>query len=178
MTRVFAYFLLGYIFILAQTALLPRLFPFFLKPDLLLVLIIYLGLNESYVRGGFLAYLLGCLLDVFAGHYLGLYGLACLATVFAVRGVAVRLNTDSALLLLFLVFCGTFLQGVVLFFALGFFAEAGPLLTLFGGRLLPQALLNLAAALLLLQIVSRLQKHFAPRTDIPGLRHLNNRYGS
>ncbi|MBE0598480.1 MAG: rod shape-determining protein MreD [Desulfuromonadales bacterium] len=178
MTRIFAYYSLGFVFILLQTALFPRFLPFFLKPDLLLVLIIYLGLNENYVRGGVLAYLLGCLLDVFAGNYLGLYGVACLATVFVVRGVADRLNTESSLLLLVLVFCGTFLQGIVLFFALGLFADAGPLLALFFGQLLPQALLNLAAALLLLQVVSALQRRFAPRSELPGLRHLNNRYGS
>ncbi|MFA5517601.1 MAG: rod shape-determining protein MreD, partial [Desulfuromonadales bacterium] len=76
MTRIFLYFLCGFIFVLAQTALIPQILPFALKPDLLLILIVYLGLNEKYVRGGALAYTLGMFEDVFAGHYLGLYGLS------------------------------------------------------------------------------------------------------
>ncbi len=154
MTRIFAYFLLGFIFVLVQTSLFARCLPMFLKPDLLLILVIYLGLNEKYVRGGLLAYLLGCLEDVFAGHYLGLYGFALLVTFFAVRGLAGRLNTESSLLLLSMVFGGTILQSVLLFFSLGFFADTGPLSVIFFGRLLPQILLNLAAALLLLQLVA------------------------
>lgn len=178
MTRVLAYFALGFVFILAQTAVVPQILPFHLKPDLLLVLIVYLGLNETYVRGGLLAYILGCLVDVYAGRYLGLHGLALLMTFLVVRGAAGRLNTESSVLLLFLVACGTALQGAILFLSLGFFADGGPPLLLFLGQLLPQALLNLAAALLLLQLTPKLQKLLAPRKDIPGLKHLNNRYGS
>jgi rod shape-determining protein MreD len=174
MIRVVAYFLLGLLFILVQTALVSRILPFSLKPDLLLILAVYLGLNESYVRGGILAYLLGCLNDVFAGRYLGLYGLALLATFFAVRGVGGRLNTESSTLLLSLVFAGTFLEGSALFFALAFFADAAPPFLAFLQQLLPQALLNVAATLLLIHILPRVQKQVAPRADIPGLRRLNS----
>lgn len=178
MTRVLAYFLLGFFFILLQTALFSRLLPFALKPDLLLVLTVFLGLNEGYVRGGGLSYLLGCLQDVFAGHYLGLYGMAALAVFLTVRGAAGRLNTESPLLLLFLVFCGTFLEGAILFFSLGFFADASSLLPLFLKHLVPQSLLNLAAAIVLLLAASRVQRHLAPKVEIPGVRRLYNRYES
>lgn len=178
MRRVLVYFLVGFVFILLQTSLFPRLLPFALKPDLLLILAVYLGLNEGAVRGGSLAYVLGCLQDVFAGQYLGLYGMALLAVFLTVRGAAGRLNTESSLLLLFLVFCGTFLEGGILFFSLGFFADAGPLLSMFLFHLIPQSLLNLAAAIVLLLVMSGLQRHVSPRVEIPGMRRLNNRYES
>lgn len=178
MTRVFVILVLGFFFILLQTALFPRILPFALKPDLLLILTVYLGLNEGYVRGGGLAYLMGCFQDVFAGQYLGLYGMAALAVFLIVRGAAGRLNTESSLLLLFLVFCGTFLEGGILFFSLGFFADAGPLLPLFLKHLIPQSLLNLAAAIVLLLIAARLQRHLAPRVEIPGVGRMYNRYES
>ncbi len=178
MRRVFFYFLVGFVFVLLQTAFFPRLLPFHLKPDLLLILVVYLGLNEDFVRGGCLSYALGCLQDAFAGHYLGLYGMALLAVFVTVRGTADRLNTESSVLLLLLVFGGTFLEGGILFFSLGFFADAGPMLPLFLKYLVPQALINLGAAILLLTVAFRLQRALPLGMEIPGLRRLNSRHGS
>ena len=175
MTRVAAYFLLGYVFMLLQAGLLPHLIPFGFTPDLLLILIVYLGLNEDYLRGSFLAYLLGCLQDVFSGSSLGLYGMALLATFLTVRGVVGRFNTENSLLLLFMVGCGTFLEGAVLI-GLGYFADLDQLWRVILPRLAPQALLNLVVAWLLLLLVTRLQRRLAPRRGIPGLQRLDRRY--
>lgn len=178
MSRVLAYLLVGLLFLLLQSGLFSRVLSLQTKPDLLLILVIYLGLHERYLRGAALCYLLGCLLDVFAGSSLGLYGTAFLVTFLVVRGVAGRFNTESSLLLLFMVFCGTLFQGVVLVFPLGYFADAGPLWSVILRRLLPQIVLNLVAAFLLLKGVVWLQKRFFPRAGLPGLQHLDNRYGS
>jgi rod shape-determining protein MreD len=178
MTRIVGYFLCGFFFVLAQTALLPQIFPFFLKPDLLLILIVYLGLNEKYVRGGFLAYIFGLLQDVFTGDYFGLYGFVLLGTFLVVRGVAERLNPESPLLLMLMIGGGTLLHGGLIFFCLGFFTESGPPAAVFFWSLLPQILLNLAATLLLLQLLPRLQRQLAPRRPIPGLPRLKNHHGS
>ncbi len=175
MTRIVAYFSVGYLLMLLQSACLPRLIPFHFTPDLLLVLTVYLGLHEGYLRGSALAYLLGCLMDVFAGHYLGLYGMALLATFLLVRSAAGRLNTESSVLLLLMVCCGTLFHGLVLA-AMGFLAEAGPLWVQILGRLFPQMLLNLAAAWILLKIVVGLQRRLLPRREIPGLKRLDSRY--
>ncbi len=175
MTRIGGYFALGYLFMVLQTAVLPWFFPFHFTPDLILVLIVYLGLNEGYLRGSLLAYLLGSLMDVFAGYYLGLYGLALLATFLAVRGAAGRLNTESSMLLLFMVFCGTLVEGLLLII-LGSLADAGPLWLLIASRLGPQALLNLVAAWVLLRIAAGVQRRMAPRLQIPGLQRLDSRY--
>jgi rod shape-determining protein MreD len=178
MTRTFIYFLLGFIFLVLQTTLLPAMLPLHFKPDLLLILVVYLGLNEGYVRGGALSYLLGCLQDVFAAGYLGLYGLALLCTFLAVRGAAARLNTESSVLLLLLVSAGTLLQAALVLFALGFFAEAGALWMIILKGILPQLLLNLLAAYLLLKAATWLQRRFAPRFRVPGLRGVGRHYGS
>jgi rod shape-determining protein MreD len=178
MTRTFVYFLLGFIFLVLQTTLLPPMLPLHFKPDLLLILVVYLGLNEGYVRGGTLSYLLGCLQDVFAAGYLGLHGLALLCTFLAVRGAAARLNTESPVLLLLLVSAGTLLQAALVLFALGFFAEAGALWMIILKGILPQLLLNLLAACFLLKAAAWLQHRFAPRSRVPGLRGVGRHYGS
>jgi rod shape-determining protein MreD len=177
MKRVVAYLFLGVVFVLFQTTLLSRLLPFQTKPDLLLILIVYLGLTENFLRGSFLAYLFGCLLDVFSGSYLGLCGLTFLVIFLAVRGTASHFNTESSLLLLFMVFCGTLLQSAVLILALVFFVDAGSSWLIILGSLLPQLLLNLLAALVLLWVLPRLQRRFLPFLAIPGLHRLDSRYG-
>jgi len=176
--RVVAYFLLGLGFLALQSALLPRFLPFETKPDLLLILVIYLGLHEDYLRGAGLSYVLGCLFDVFAGSSPGLYGTAFLATFLAVRGTASQLNTESSILLLFMVFCGSLFQAGILVFPLGFFADAGSLWSIILRHLPSQVLINLVVAYLLLKVVNRLQKRFFPRSRIPGLRRLDSRYES
>jgi rod shape-determining protein MreD len=176
MRRISVYFLLGFGFILLQTALFPKILPFYLKPDLLLILIVYLGLNEGHLGGGILSYSLGYLQDVFAGSCPGLYGFAFLVTFLAVRGAADRFNTESSILLQFMVFCGTLLEGGVLIFFLVFFADAAPAWSIILSHLLPQALFNLAAAFLLLKGVIRMQKSFGPRFRLPGLQQLDNHY--
>lgn len=177
MTRVLVYFLTGLGFLLLQSALLPRILPFETKPDLLLILIVYLGLHERYLQGAGLSYILGCFFDVFAGSSPGLYGTAFLVTFLAVRGVASQLNTESSVLLSFMVFCGTLFHGGILIFPLGFFADAGSLWSIILAHLIPQVLLNLTTGYLLIQGVTRLQKRFFPRTRIPGLQRLDSRYG-
>lgn len=178
MTRLIAYFPLGFVFLLLQTTLLPALLPLHFKPDLLLILVVYLGLNEGPVRGGALAYGLGCLQDVFAAGYPGLYGLAFLGVFLAVRGMVARLNTESSVLLLLLVAIGTLLQSALLLFALGFFADAGALWVIILRGLLPQILLNLLAAFLLIRLATWLQRRFAPHLKVPGLRRLDRHYGA
>lgn len=177
MTRILVYFALGYLFMLLQAVLLPRLIPYHYTPDLVLILIVYLGLNEDYLRGCLLAYLLGNLQDVFAGTHLGMYGMAMLATYLVVRNLVDRFNAESRLLLLFMVLVGTAVEGGVLV-GLGMLADSGELWLEILGRLLPQALLNLAAAAVLLRSATWLQRRLAPRRGFPGLKRLDNRYGS
>ncbi len=178
MKRVLTYVGLSLGFLVLQTSLFPRLLPFSLKPDLLLILVIYLGLTEDLVRGGALGALVGCLQDVFAGTHLGLYSFVFLVTFLGVRSMADRLNTESSLLLMFVICCGTLLEGGVLIFALGFFAETGPVWPIVLGRLLPQLALNLAGALVVLRTALWLQKRLGRQSWIPGLQHLDNRYES
>ena len=88
MNRMVCHLALGLLFILLQTALFPALVGNGPRPDLVLILTLYLGIHETPLQGAFTSWLLGCLLDVFSGTTFGLYGL-----------------------ILLLVFCATFLGG-------------------------------------------------------------------
>lgn len=177
MTRIFVCLLLGLAGVLLQSAFLPRLIPGHIRPDFILILTIYLAITEAgYLRGALAAYLLGRLLDVFAGIAGGFFGTALLVTFLLIRGASARFNTENSFLLLLMVFAGTLVEGLVMIFPLSVLLDAGPLWLLILEGLPAQALLNTAFALLFLQGGLWLQRRFFPRRQIPGFRHLDSRY--
>jgi len=177
MNRLLIYFGCGLVFLLLQATVIPWLLPVYLRPDLLLILLIYLGLNEKFRSGALLAYLLGCLLDVFAGHYLGLNGFVFLALFFLTR-LAVRwFNTESTMLLVTMVFWGTLAEGGLVMFALGVFAQAGDIWSMVLMNLFPRAIVSCLVAELLLLLLNQLQRHLGPRWKIPGINRLDDHYG-
>ena len=172
--RITLYFTIGLLCMLFQTMLFPRVFPIYLKPDLLLILVVYLGVNETYGSGGILSYIFGSLLDVFAGSFMGMYGMSFLVIFFSVRGAVSYFNSENPLLLLFMVFCGTLIEAAMLVL-LGFLAQVGDLWLIVVQWILPQLIVNVLAAYLLLMFVTRLQRRF-PLLEIPGLSRLDEDY--
>jgi rod shape-determining protein MreD len=152
------YLLVGIGLLFLQSAVLPGFLPWQLKPDLLLILVVYLGFQEASLMAGVATYLLGLLQDTFAGTCLGLYGLVFLIIFLAVKGASDRLNAESPVLLFFIVLCGTLLEALILIFTLGFFAEAGRSWTIIVGGLAWQTLLNLAASWILFKAGSWLRQ--------------------
>jgi len=169
------YYIAGFVAVILQTALFPNVLPFTI-PDLLLILVIYIALNERYLRGSILTFFLGCLSDVFSGNTLGLNCTVYLLAFFAIRTIIDRLNTESSALLLFMVACGTLFQGVVLIFLLTFLAETGNAWLLILKHLPIQLISNVIMTAILLSTLQKVQKRFFPRRKIPGLERLDHRY--
>ena len=178
MNRTLIYLGMAGIAIVLQTVLLPLVLKGYYKPDLILILVIYLGLHEEPRRGGLLAYLLGWCYDGMAGSFPGLNGFVLLGVFLAVRGIVTRVNTESSPLLLLLVIAGTVLQSVLVAFALDFFSQAAWIWPQMAWQLPVQLLLNFIAALVLLRVSVWLQRTFMPRKTLPGLRKLDSRYES
>ena len=175
--RLALYLLAGLFFMLMQTTVVPWMVPSPFKPNLLLILIIYLSLGEDLVQGAMLSYLLGCLQDVFAGSFLGLYGFVCLVTFLAAKISMRWLDTERSVLLLILVFFGTLFEGAMVLFLLATFAEPGHIWPIILGSLPTQALASTAAAWLLLLFLNRLQKRLGTRIALPGLQRLDSDHG-
>ena len=90
MNRTLIYFALAGIAIILQTVLLPLVLTGDYKPDLLLILVVYLGLHEGPWRGGSLVYLMGWFYDGVAGAFPGLHGFVLLGIFLAVRAIVTR----------------------------------------------------------------------------------------
>lgn len=155
MTRVLFYLGLLLAALLLQTVFLPPFFPAGMKPDLVLLLTIWLGLRESPWGGGALVYLIGCIYDLHAGTYPGLHGFVLLPIFLLVCGMATRLNTESLPLLWCLVAGGTVLQTVLTVFALEFFADVARFWAVALDVLPGQLVLNLAAGWLLWRLIRK-----------------------
>lgn len=178
MNRSVIYLLLAGMAVVVQTVLLPQLLPAGTKPDLLLILVVYMGLHEGPLRGGLLVYLMGWAYDGVAGAFPGLHGFVLLAIFLGVRGIVTRVNTESAVLLLLLVAAGTVLQVGMTTFSLDFFSGTAGVWPQMFWQLPAQLLLNTIAAYFLLRLSVWLQRTFMPRRNLPGLRKLNRRYES
>ncbi len=178
MNRSVVYLALAGVAVIVQTVFLPQLLPSGAKPDLLLILVVYMGLHEGPWRGGLLVYLMGWAFDGVAGAFPGLHGFVLLTIFLAVRGIVTRVNTESSPLLLLLVAAGTVLQVTLTTFALDFFSQTAGVWPQMVWQLPLQLLLNTVAALILLRLSVRLQRTFMPRRKLPGLRKLDSRYES
>lgn len=174
MIRILALFTCSLLFLLCQTTLLPAILPHYFKPELLLILVVYLCLTEGLLRGALLAWGIGFLLDSSGGTQFGLHATIYLGIFIIGRTSVQALNSESPLLILFMVFCASLLQsaGLILF---GLFADLQPMIPLLLQRSTFQGSINVLTAFLLLSLIATLQKHFAPRLVIPGFAHLQER---
>lgn len=84
--------------IILQVGVLPVFVRSAFKPDLLLVITVFLALRSSSQVGAPLAWLLGMFSDVCSGLYLGLNAAGFLVAFLAVRSLSDRLYADSAIL--------------------------------------------------------------------------------
>lgn len=84
--------------VVLQAAVLPVFFATPFKPDLLLIIMVYLALHGPFESGAPLAWLLGLFKDVFSGLYLGLNSFTYLIMFIVIKGIANRVYAESNLL--------------------------------------------------------------------------------
>ena len=85
----------GVLAMLLQTTIFPVLIPVGLAPNLLLVLVVYLGVHQYGAWGGLGAFVLGYFLDTFSGTLLGVHAFAFTAVYLGVHHVARVLWTEG-----------------------------------------------------------------------------------
>lgn len=178
MRGLIVYLLCGLLFMLLQTTIFPRFLPAGLRPDLLLILVIYLGLSESFLRAAFLTLLLGALQDVFCGTTLGLYATIQLIVFLSVRLFSDHLNIESRPLLLCLIAAGTLFQAALLGFFLTTFAEAGSILSILVADLPLKLLANLVSGWFLLVFFLKIQPLLGTRQGMAGLSYQSKHHGA
>jgi rod shape-determining protein MreD len=144
MKRVLLSLVIGIFFFTLQATLLSSLPIQRIRPDIVLILILYWGLSASAVSGGILSVFLGFLMDLFSGNSFGLYTfsrplLFCITQLFKGRLYLESLLSQFLFVFLFAVFEGLLI--LTLLWALNPF-PLGNLTSLFFAFFLPQSFLT------------------------------------
>lgn len=97
MTMTPVFLLLGILFLVFQSTLFHLLPAWLGRPDLLLLLIIFIALYLDLWRGLFLTLVLGMLADILSGMHLGVYPLVYLLLLLAIRLVSRNLAIQDSI---------------------------------------------------------------------------------
>ena len=178
MKGFFIFMLSGIFFALLQSGILPLFLSPDWRPNLILILILYLGLSENLLRALVAGSLLGAIQDSFCGPSLGLYVSVYLIIVLVTRLVSEQLNVESLPLLMLVIAGGTLLQNLLVGFYLTVFAEAAPVLHILIPAIPKQLLANMLSAALLLFLLHRFQKMFGYRPGFTGLAYQSKNHGT
>lgn len=135
---------------LLQMTLLPRylLDPF--QPNLIIILVVYLGLKMPHRLAGVAAFGLGLLQDSFSGIYLGLHAFSYLCIYTLLSELADRLYTDNRALFVLVVMLATVFSALLDLLLLAIFSVSNGIYATLLPALIPQALVNALIASLVL----------------------------
>jgi len=168
MKRTVLILFLGILFLTLQTTLLPSLPIRRIRPDIVLILILYWGLTFPPVSGGIASFLLGYLMDLFSGNSFGLYTLTrplvfYLAHLFKGRVYLESFPSQSLFVFLFALFEGLLI--LALLSALNP-SPLGNLSPLFFAFFLPQSFLAGLIAPIFFFLLHKIFPAFSPSQEI------------
>ena len=132
--------------LLLQMTLLPHYLQDPFQPNLLIILVVYLGLKLPHRLGGVAAFSLGLIQDSFSGLYLGLHGFCYLCIYTLLSEISDRLYTDNRALLVLVVFLATIASALLTLLLLVIFSVSKGVYASLLPALIPQALVNALVA--------------------------------
>jgi len=128
--------------VVLQSSVLPVYFAAPFKPDLLLVIMVFLALRISLLAGAPLSWTLGLVKDVFSGIYLGLNALSFLFIFLVIKNISDRLYTGSVPLFVIAVSVATLSCASIDMLFLVMFTESPGIAYSVGVGLVPHLLVN------------------------------------
>mgnify|MGYP001809585743 FL=1 len=146
--------------VLLQTSVLPQYLVALYKPDLLLILMVFLALRAPVSTSLPAAYGLGLLKDCLSGLYLGLNAFSFLLVYLVLKTLSDRLYVQNALLLVLTVSLSTFATMLINALLLSIFSEAAGIFSSLMTALIPHLLINAFVA----SLVAALPEFGRPRT--------------
>lgn len=128
--------------VLLQTSVLPQYLATPYKPDLLLILMVFLALRAPVSTSLPAAYGLGLLKDCLSGLYLGLNAFSFLIIFLVLKALSDRLYVQNALLLVLTVSLSTLATMLINTVLLTIFSEANGIVSSMMTVTLPHLLMN------------------------------------
>lgn len=146
MRRVAGCLMLTLLALLCQWTLIPTFVADPFKPNLLLIMVVYLGLRAERPVTGVWVYGMGLLQDAFSGLYFGLNAFAFLAVFMLLRHLAGRLYAQRANVLIFCVSVATVGVAFIHLLFLSLFMAAPGVYSSILVNLIPQVAVNALVA--------------------------------
>jgi rod shape-determining protein MreD len=128
--------------VLLQTSVLPNYLISLYKPDLLLVLMVFLALRAPLATSLPAAYGLGLVKDCLSGLYLGLNAFSFLVVYLVLKMLSDRLYVQNAFLLVLTVSASTVATMLINVLLLSIFSESAGLVSSLMTAAIPQLLMN------------------------------------
>jgi len=136
--------LVGLIFLslVIQTTALAELSHQLAKPDLLLIITVYLGLSSNPLAGAILVFLSGYLMDIFSGSIFGVQTFSKTAIFFLTILIKDRFYVESPLFQAGTIFLFSIIEGFFIISILGMVSPIENLLHPFFLFIIPQSLIT------------------------------------
>jgi rod shape-determining protein MreD len=132
--------------VVLQSTVLPVYLENAFRPDLLLIIMVFVALRGSFETGIPLSWTLGLFKDVFSGLYLGLNAFTFLIIFLIIKSVAERLYAESAFLFVITVCVATVICVSADFLLLLMFTKTQGIAATIGVNIIPHLLINAFAA--------------------------------
>jgi rod shape-determining protein MreD len=159
MPRIIITLILGYLLIVLASVW-HDVFGIYVRPDFLIILVVYTGIKSPDYKGAATVALLGFMMDIFSGYMVGLFMLISLLN-FIFTMLAARLISFDALWTrtIFALFA-CIVQQVLLLFILNIFQGPGFLESDIIIKFVQQTVLTLVAAWLIFALLDKLESKF------------------
>lgn len=128
--------------LILQIAVFPAFLADPFKPNLVLIIVVWLGLKGSTYIGALISYLLGISLDAASGICFGINGFSFLLTFFVLQNISHRLYADSRYLMTLAVFVATIATGLTNLLLMALFSVTDGIYSSLLAYLLPHSLVN------------------------------------
>ena len=159
MVRILVTLFLGYLF-LVISSVWHRAFGFYIRPDFVLILVIYLGFTAPDYKGVMATAFIGYMIDIFSGYLIGMNMVLSLTT-FALTLAAARFfsfkSIFTRILYTFIIYLA--IQALMLFL-LKIFVKFAPVNYFVIMTILKQAFLTLIAAPFIFILMDKLEEKF------------------
>ncbi len=129
-----------------QVTLLPHFLADPYQPNLLLIVVSYMGLRSRSPLAFLAVFAVGIAQDCFSGIYFGLHAFTYLCLYFVLAHTSSQLYTDRRSLMILVVFCGTVGSGLLSLVLLALFSTADGIYASILPALIPQGLVNALVA--------------------------------
>jgi rod shape-determining protein MreD len=159
MPRIIITLILGYLLIVLASVW-HDIFGIYVRPDFLIILVVYTGIKAPDYKGAVAVALLGFMMDIFSGYLVGLFMLISLFNFIFTIMAARLISFDALWTRTAFVLFAYIVQQVLLFLILNIFSGPVSLESYIVIKFIQQTVLTLIAAWLIFALLDKLESRF------------------